>query len=149
MNNFSRIFGFTMIELLITMAVLGVLASIVLITFTGQQKSARDTQRRSDLQQYRIALENYANANNSVYPTGADTAVNNFCASGAALSNFMSGCPSGSPYSYQYTSDGSGTKYVMWVELERSGNNWVACSGGKSGERTKTDFSAANGVCPI
>lgn len=139
-----------MIELLIVIAVIGALASIGLIAFTGQQKSARDTQRKSDLQQYRIALENYANANNSVYPTGTDVAVNNFCASGAALSNFMSGCPSGNPYSYQYTSDGSGTKYVMWVELERSaGNNWVACSGGKSGERTKTNFSAASGVCPI
>ncbi len=140
-------FGFTMIELLIVIAVIGVLASMGLIAFTGQQKSARDTQRKSDLQQYRIALENYATANNSAYPGGTDMAVNNLCAGGGALVNFMSGCPAGSPYTYQYTLVGSG--YVLWVELERSGNNWVFCSGGKSGERTKTNFSAADGVCPI
>lgn len=147
MRKTKNFLGFTMIELLITIAVIGALASIGLIAFTGQQKSARDTQRKSDLQQYRIALENYANANNSAYPGGTGMAVNSLCASGAALSNFMSGCPAGNPYSYQYTSGSGG--YVLWVELERSGNNWVACSGGKSGERTKSGFSAADGVCPI
>lgn len=60
--------GFTLIELLIVMAVLGVLAGMVIITFPAGTRRARDVQRKSDLAQYRTAIERFANENNSFYP---------------------------------------------------------------------------------
>lgn len=155
-NNFL---GFTLIELLIVVAVIGALAAIGLIAFTGQQKSARDTQRKSDLQQYRIALENYANANNSAYPIQASTiALGTFLCLvvDAPLKTLMSGCledpifNSGSNINiyYRYQSDSSGTKYVLWANLERTSNNFVVCSGGKSGELS-TSVSISGGSCPL
>ncbi len=60
-------FGFTLVELLIVIAVLGVLATIGIMTFPAAQKRARDTRRRSDLKQYQTALELYANRNNSFF----------------------------------------------------------------------------------
>lgn len=149
-----------MIELLIVVAVLGVLVSIALFSFTNQQKSARDAQRRSDLQQYRIALENYANANNSAYPIQTSTvAVGTvLCrANNAPLTTFMSGCPEDPIYNsggnvniyYRYQSDSNGTKYVLWANLEKTSNNWVVCSGGQAGEKSITGFSVSGGSCPL
>ncbi|KKU12217.1 MAG: Type II secretion system protein G [Candidatus Woesebacteria bacterium GW2011_GWA1_45_8] len=61
--------GFTLLELLIVVAIIAILISIGLASFSRVQKSARDTQRRSDLENIRGALEQYyADYNN--YPTG-------------------------------------------------------------------------------
>lgn len=49
--------GFTLIELLIVITILGVLASVVTFGMIGQQRKARDAQRKSDLKQVKTALE--------------------------------------------------------------------------------------------
>jgi prepilin-type N-terminal cleavage/methylation domain-containing protein len=41
--------GFTIVELLIVIVVIGILAAIVIVAYTGVQQKARDAQRRSDL----------------------------------------------------------------------------------------------------
>jgi prepilin-type N-terminal cleavage/methylation domain-containing protein len=62
--------GFTLIELMVVIAVIGILASIALVSLTGVQRSARDAQRKSDISTYRTALErHYANFN--YYPGSA------------------------------------------------------------------------------
>ncbi len=67
-SNLNSFFGFTLIELLIVMAILGALASIVVLTFPAATERARDSNRKSDMSQYRTALETFANANNGFYP---------------------------------------------------------------------------------
>ena len=49
--------GFTLIELLVVIAVIGALAGVVLFGTSGVFETSRDTQRKSDLDQYRVALE--------------------------------------------------------------------------------------------
>jgi len=49
--------GFTLIELLVVISIIGILASLTLVSYTGAQKQTRDTQRRSDLNQYRNACQ--------------------------------------------------------------------------------------------
>lgn len=49
--------GFTLVELLIVITILGILASIALVAFRSAQTRGRDAQRKSDLKQMNSALE--------------------------------------------------------------------------------------------
>ena len=49
--------GFTLIELLVSISIVGILATLVLVSFTGAQKQARDTTRKSDLKQYQLKID--------------------------------------------------------------------------------------------
>ena len=51
--------GFTIVELLIVIVVIGILAAFVLNTFTGVQKRARDTDRQNDIRTLSTQLEAY------------------------------------------------------------------------------------------
>ena len=135
----SQKFGFTLIELLVVISIIGILASLALASYTGAQKQTRDTQRKSDLNQYRNALENYAAANNGVYPlmTTPNT-VANICGSGKPLgSEFMASCPDDpiSTQHYYYGSSSDRTRYVLYADLETAGY-WYVCSTGKTGTKS-------------
>ena len=41
--------GFTIVELLIVIVVIGILAAITVVAFNGVQRKARDTDRKSDV----------------------------------------------------------------------------------------------------
>jgi general secretion pathway protein G len=51
--------GFTLIELMIVLTIIGVLMGLALVSYEGARKSARDAKRKSDLEQIRSALEMY------------------------------------------------------------------------------------------
>lgn len=59
--------GFTIIELLIVIAIIAILAGLVLNNFQGAQAKARDTQRVTDVNNIHTKLEEYYNDNNG-YP---------------------------------------------------------------------------------
>jgi prepilin-type N-terminal cleavage/methylation domain-containing protein len=59
--------GFTIVELLIVIVVIGILAALVLNTFSGVQRRARDTERQTDVNSLATQLEVYYN-DNSGYP---------------------------------------------------------------------------------
>lgn len=58
-----------MIELLVVVAIVGVLASVVLASLNTARKKARDSRRISDLHQIRNALNLYASDNGGSFPT--------------------------------------------------------------------------------
>ena len=60
--------GFTIVELLIVIIVIGILAALVLVTFSGVQQKARNTERVTDIKAVASHLETY-NAENGYYPT--------------------------------------------------------------------------------
>lgn len=62
--------GFTIVELLIVIVVIGILAALVLNTFSGIQERARDTERRTDINSLATQLEVYY-ADNGGYPDNA------------------------------------------------------------------------------
>jgi prepilin-type N-terminal cleavage/methylation domain-containing protein len=71
--------GFTIVELLIVIVVIGILAGLVITTYNGIQQKARNTERTTDLKTFQSQLEAY-NANNGRYPTSTDlgsTSANN------------------------------------------------------------------------
>ena len=53
--------GFTLIELLVVIAIIGTLASIVMVSVEAARSKARDTARKTALNQIQIALELYRN----------------------------------------------------------------------------------------
>lgn len=68
--------AFTLIELLLAITIVGVLAGIIAYSVIGQQRKARDTERKSDLTQIKKAMESAKNDCHatSYYPiiAGAD-----------------------------------------------------------------------------
>ena len=70
--------GFTLIELLVVISVIGLLASVIMISLNSVRIKARDVKRRTDLAQISKALELYYNDNNDRYPgSGGATSPNN------------------------------------------------------------------------
>src|SRR3989344_6060104 len=63
--------GFTIVELLIVIIVIGILAALVLVTFTGVQQKARNTVRVTDVKGVASHLEVY-NAQQGYYPTATN-----------------------------------------------------------------------------
>ncbi len=60
--------GFTLIELITVLAVIGIISTLVIVAFKGTRLKARDAQRVHDIQEIRSALELYYNRYRS-YPT--------------------------------------------------------------------------------
>lgn len=60
--------GFTIVELLIVIVVIGILAALVIVTYNGIQQKARDTERKTDINALASHLEAY-NASAGRYPT--------------------------------------------------------------------------------
>jgi prepilin-type N-terminal cleavage/methylation domain-containing protein len=60
--------GFTLIEIVIVMAVAGLILAIVFLAVSGAQRSRRDSQRKHDLARLVAQLEIYASANSGNYP---------------------------------------------------------------------------------
>lgn len=159
--------GFTLIELLVVISIIGILASLTFVSYSGAQKQTRDTQRRSDLAQYRNGLENFAANNNGKYPLWSNPqsmlgTTSNFCSqpsSNPFYPNYVSGCPAdptgGTTYIYYYRSNGTGntgaasaTKYVLWAKLEAGNYWWEICSDGRAGKLTSSP-TGAGGTCDV
>ncbi len=68
LKSFKKQEGFTIVELLIVIVVIGILATLVIITFSGIQQRARDTQRQTDINGIQGHVEAYY-ADTGTYPT--------------------------------------------------------------------------------
>ncbi len=146
--------GFTLIELLVVISIIGILASLTFVSYSGAQKQTRDTQRRSDLAQYRNGLANYAASNSGLYPdnTNDDVQIDDgspFC---LILSpDFISSCPpdptnsESEGYTYNFFGSSTGVEYLLWAKLE-TGGWWEICSDGRSG---KVDDEPGDVACDL
>jgi len=63
--------GFSIIELLIVIIIIGILATLVIVTRNGIRQKDRDTERKKDVDAIQIQLEAYF-AQNGEYPTLAN-----------------------------------------------------------------------------
>ena len=65
--------GFTLLELLVVLAIIGIMTAIGIVAFTAAQVRARDSQRKADLKVIASVLENYFQKNKS-YPSSSSGA---------------------------------------------------------------------------
>lgn len=145
-KNNRRKKAFTLIELLLTIAVLGGLVSMIVIKFPSSGRKSRDVQRQSDLKSYQNALELYAMKNKGLYPIMVSpVAIDGLCTD---LNMDTSACktdPKGGTYFYQ--SNSTGTNYTAWSDLESSDLNTAVCSSGEAGS-VAADYTGSSGDCP-
>ena len=91
--------GFTIVELLIVIIVIGILATLVLVTFSGIQQSARNTQRVTDIKAVASHLETY-NAKEGEYPTQTEMNTETFITDLKGLDKESTKDPNGDSYSF-------------------------------------------------
>jgi general secretion pathway protein G len=137
--------GFTLLELLIVIVIIGILALLIIPNITSAPKKARDTQRKTDLKAIQKGLEEYFVSNNA-YPvqasaTVADAALTPLTSSNPPILKSIPTDPkNASPFQYTYVSDG--TTYTLHSCLENGGDNGsgVAADASCTGSSKKFDL---------
>lgn len=84
--------GFTIIEVVLVLAIAGLIFLAVFIALPALQRGQRDTQRRSDAGTFMSQLQSYSTNNNGKVPSTSDgltTFVSNYLRKGATTDNPM------------------------------------------------------------
>lgn len=68
--------GFTLVELVVVISVIGILAMIILVAYPGYQQRSRDNVRKSDLQQVASALSAHSIQKNSFVEAASGCGAN-------------------------------------------------------------------------
>ena len=111
--------GFTLLELLIVIVIIGILALLIIPNITSAPKKARDTKRKTDITTLRKGLEEYF-VNNNVYPA----ALTDLTTGSAPIVKTLPTDPkNASPYVYTYAPANSNTTYTLTACLENDGDS--------------------------
>ena len=119
--------GFTIVELLIVIVVIGILAGLVLNTFNGIQSRARDTERKTDVNAIHAQVEAYQ-ADNGFYPTTANMGDSSWIDTNLpGLDSEALNDPSGGGYAFAASPSGCDNSttncdtYTLSADLEEDG----------------------------
>jgi general secretion pathway protein G len=128
--------GFTIVELLIVIVVIGILATLVIVTFTGIQQKARDTQRKTDVDAVASHVEAfYASEDKGYYPMATNMSDSTWVSTNLkGLDPEALKDPKGT--NYTYTSEGDGgtvcdnnatpcTSFTISATLEADGSTYT------------------------
>ena len=116
--------GFTIIEVVLVLAIAGLIFLMVFIALPALQRSQRDTQRRSDLARFASAINQYQANNKGSLPTAAYT-------SDKFIANYLGGAagfvdPDGTNYKIVF---GSGAKSISGFDHNVYFQAKAKCSG--------------------
>lgn len=138
--------GFTLIEMLVVLAIIAIVITVALIAFKGAQASGRDTKRKADLQDIRSALEIYRTDCGS-YPASLTlgSPLTATCV-GSSSSTYMSSVPNDplnarDSTSYAYTS--TSNTYTLCARLE-NGSGAAVCGVNACGPNGACNYSVTN-----
>ena len=114
--------GFTLVELMIVIAIIGLLSGIIITSLTSSKAKSRDARRVSDLNQIQLALEQYFDRCGQ-YPasplgTGSACLVDNTVLLGSYISVIPRDPSTGN--AYDYLPNTLDTDYILHATLESS-----------------------------
>lgn len=119
-TNKMRKNGFTLLELLVVIGIIGILVSLITVSFSNAQKISRDSRRRQDLVSIQNAMEQYYAANDFEYP-GCVSLVGE-CDKLTSPVNYMSGGLPTDPLTTQhYEFAGDTSYYTITATMEKGG----------------------------
>lgn len=117
--------GFSLLEMLVVMAIMGIILTVSAVSYLTIQQKGRDSRRQTDIEQLRTALEVYR-SQTGAYPS---IAADNTWANASNLNNvlvtpgYMQKIPSdpqqSATYPYQYKSWNSWQRYCIVAYFER------------------------------
>ncbi|MBW7944527.1 type II secretion system protein [Patescibacteria group bacterium] len=128
--------GFTLIELMVVVAIIGILMAAGILAFSNAQQNARDARRRADIDAISKALEQYYQNNDSAYPATA-SAINTYFPAGAVPTD-----PQGGNYNLSLTT----AAYCVCATLEKEGRG-NATAVGSAGACTYGTGAGADYFC--
>lgn len=126
--------GFTLLELLIVISIIGILVTVATASYSSSQKKARNSRRMSDMKSVQNAAEQYYADNNAAYPP--DTSFGD--------EYLPSGWPNDpkSSFTYEYTpspaAPASATSYIACAQMEGANGNATSATG--------TDYPTTGGT---
>lgn len=109
--------AFTLVELMVVVAVIGILAGIAVFNIPGIQKSARDSQRLSDLRQLQTVLERVKAAEEK-YPLSNDSFEITDHPWGSLWDEFSYRVPKDPLPSQKYVYVSDGQSYQLYAKFE-------------------------------
>jgi len=141
--------GFSLVELLVAISIIGILISVVYVSFNAAREQARDDARKTDLKQLQLAVELYR-AQNGRYPAACNTSW-----SGQVGSTFA--CSSGGEYIVGLTPDfiaslpidpniGGSRSYLYRVDS--TGSNYKIMAHDTVESKTVTSYNDEFARCP-
>ena len=131
--------GFTLVELLVVMLILGLLAAIAIPAFFNQRDKARDADAKSAVRTAQTAIETYATDNNGSYENASDSALQTI----EPTLNDAQGLT---------VDELARDAYRVGVESDTGNVFWITRSGGitslRCGAELGTPATDANAGCP-
>jgi general secretion pathway protein G len=124
--------GFTLIELLVVIVIIGILMSVLLVSYQGTRVTARDGKRKADLEQIRSALELY-HADCGQYPAsslqfGTGSLTSNCPGASVTYMSRLPQDPIYPTYEYRYAR-GTLHTYNLCAYLEKGSGSVSGCGG--------------------
>jgi len=151
--------GFTLVELLIVITIIGVLALVVFANFSGARERARDSKRKNDLNQLKNALQMYYN-DNQIFPVASNGKML-ACGDGEDVCNwgssemtsgitvYMKQVPADplSSNSYTYSQTSEGDNFTITTILENEADTAGAESRGRCNTTSGPEIENVFVVC--
>jgi len=150
--------GFTLVELLVTISVIGILSSIVYANLGGTSGTGHDAKRKSDLRNMQSAIEQYKNKK-GVYPSeGCVVGSDGFSGENDCLAyisglapEFISVLPHDpkrlTNVGYAYTTNSAGTVYKLMAVGTVESETVTSDSEFKSCDTSGICTTSGSGVC--
>jgi len=122
--------GFTLVELLVVMLILGLLAAIAIPSFFNQRDKARDADAKAAARTAQTAIETYATDNNGSYANADKNDLIRIEGTLSEVANTLAVTSDDSTYTVAVTSD---TGNVFKISRGANGTTSLTCDDGSGG----------------